>query len=157
MDTASILRKLQLKEQNPILIINSPEEYETVINSIQAEVHQQPRQNYSFVQVFVNSISEANKIIPISASKLEGDGILWICYPKQSSKKYNSDISRDKGWDAVAKLNLEPVTMISIDEDWSALRFRKVDHIKKLTRKSAISEKGKKRISAKLEDNESIC
>jgi len=153
VEATSILKKLQLKNRNPILIITSPEEYKSVIETIQAEIHRQPQQNYSFVQIFVKSISEANEVIPNSASKLEGDGKLWICYPKKSSQKYNSDISRDKGWDAVAKLNLEPVTMISINEDWSALRFRKVEHIKKLTRKNAISEKGKKRISTEPEDN----
>jgi hypothetical protein len=153
VEVTSILKKLQLKEQNPILIINSPDEYETVINSIQAEVHQQPQQNYSFVQIFVKSISEANKIIPNSASKLEGDGKLWICYPKQSSKNYNSDISRDKGWNALAKLNFEPVTMISIDQDWSGLRFRKVKHIKTMIRKSAISKEGKARILSKQKDD----
>lgn len=149
MDTASILKKLQLKEQNPILIVNSPEEYKAVIDSIQADIHHQPDQDYSFIQIFVQTISEANEFIPDAASRLAGDGHLWICYPKKSSKKYNSDISRDKGWDAIAKLNFEPVTMISIDEDWSALRFRKIEYIKKMTRKFAISKKGKERISAK--------
>jgi hypothetical protein len=150
MDVNSIIRKLQLKDQNPILIINSPEEYNRVIQSVQSEIHHQPQQEYSFIQIFVNSITQADELIPESAFRLEGDGMLWICYPKKSSKKYNSDISRDQGWDTVAKLDLEPVTMISINEDWSALRFRKVEYIKKLTRKWALSEKGKERISGKV-------
>jgi hypothetical protein len=138
-----------LNDQDPILIINYPQEYVSVIRTIQADIHHQPQQNYSFIQIFVKSISEADEIIPKSASKLEGNGILWICYPKKSSKMYSSDISRDKGWDAAAKLNLEPVSMVSIDENWSAIRFRKVEYIRKLTRKWVISEKGKKRVSGK--------
>lgn len=41
----------------------------------------------------------------------------------------------------------EAVTGISIDEDWSALRFRKVEHIKKMVRLTVgtISDVGKKR------------
>jgi hypothetical protein len=46
----------------------------------------------------------------------------------------------------LGKLNFEGVMQVSIDEDWSALRFRHVDYIKTMKRKKALSEKGKKRI-----------
>jgi hypothetical protein len=41
--------------------------------------------------------------------------------------------------------------MVAIDEDWSALRFRKAEYIKSLTRQPsrASSSAGKKRTSAK--------
>jgi hypothetical protein len=44
-------------------------------------------------------------------------------------------------------LNLEPVRQVAIDEDWSALRFRRVEHIKSMKRRSSmrISPEGKKR------------
>jgi hypothetical protein len=36
--------------------------------------------------------------------------------------------------------------MVAVDEDWSALRFRKVEYIKMMTRKfEALSEKGKEK------------
>jgi hypothetical protein len=37
--------------------------------------------------------------------------------------------------------------MVAIDEDWSALRFRKAEHIKTMTRGFAMSEEGKKKVS----------
>ncbi|MEO8473318.1 MAG: hypothetical protein ABI477_14050, partial [Chryseolinea sp.] len=51
------------------------------------------------------------------------------------------------GWAVLGKLGFEPVRMVAIDEDWSALRFRKTSHIKTMTRSSAISDAGKKRIA----------
>jgi hypothetical protein len=33
----------------------------------------------------------------------------------------------------------EPVRMVAVDEDWSALRFRRVGFIKTLTRRSQVS------------------
>jgi hypothetical protein len=41
----------------------------------------------------------------------------------------------------------EPVRMVAIDADWSALRFRRVEHIKSMTRssKGAISSAGKRK------------
>ena len=41
----------------------------------------------------------------------------------------------------------EPVRQVAIDEDWSALRFRRVEHVKTLTRSKAmaLTEEGKER------------
>ncbi len=38
--------------------------------------------------------------------------------------------------------------MVAIDEDWSALRFRKAENIKTMTRGFAMSETGKKKVAA---------
>ena len=44
---------------------------------------------------------------------------------------------------AVGAHGFEPVRMVAIDEDWSALRFRRVEHIKTMTRSFALTEAGK--------------
>ena len=58
------------------------------------------------------------------------DGVLWISYPKRSSK-VKTDLSRDVGWDVVANAGLRPVTQVSVDETWSALRFRPLEQVGK--------------------------
>jgi hypothetical protein len=57
------------------------------------------------------------------------------------------DFNRDTGWQPLGKYDLEPVRQVAIDEDWSALRFRNVNNIKKMTRNSAmtLSKEGKNR------------
>jgi hypothetical protein len=37
---------------------------------------------------------------------------------------------------------------MAFDEDWSAIRFRKAEHIKSMTRDFAMSEKGKQKVAA---------
>ncbi len=54
------------------------------------------------------------------------DAILWLCYPKQTSKAFKSDLNRDILWQLVSPLGLQPNRQIAIDDDWSALRFKKV-------------------------------
>jgi len=44
----------------------------------------------------------------------------------------------------------EPVRQVAIDEDWSALRFRKVEQIKKMTRNFAYTEKGIERTNKRV-------
>jgi hypothetical protein len=74
--------------------------------------------------------------------------VVWVAYPKGSSKKYTCEFNRDSGWSSMGAQGLEPVRMVAIDEDWSALRFRRVDYIKTMKRGAAhaISAKGKARL-----------
>jgi hypothetical protein len=78
-----------------------------------------------------------------------GDVALWVAYPKGTSKKYHCEFNRDTGWAALGAVGFEPVSQVAIDEDWSALRFRRVEFIKKMTRGGAISAAGKERIAKK--------
>ncbi|QVK17637.1 DUF3052 domain-containing protein [Mycoplasmatota bacterium] len=141
-----ILKKLGLKEQNPILIVNMPEEYNEVIEDIESEIHTEINGKYDFIQIFVMNLVDAYQIAESVIKALGDDGYLWFCYPKGTSKKYKSDIKRNKAWDVFAPFEFEPVSQVSINNDWSAMRFRHVDKIKKLTRKTAATEKGKERI-----------
>jgi hypothetical protein len=50
---------------------------------------------------------------------------LWFAYPKGTSKKCTCDFNRDDGWDAVRESGFDSVRQIAIDEDSSALRFRR--------------------------------
>ncbi len=49
----------------------------------------------------------------------------------------------------LGKLGFEGVRQVAIDEDWSALRFRRVEFIKTMSRdkKRAMSELGKARVT----------
>ncbi|MBE0653901.1 MAG: hypothetical protein IH594_08890 [Bacteroidales bacterium] len=105
-----------------------------------------------FAILFVTSQEEVDESILHIYPGLKGDAVLWFCYPKGSSKKYKSEINRDKGWETMGKLGLEPVRQIAVDEDWSALRFRKVENIKTITRSEsfALSKEAKERTTKKL-------
>ncbi|WP_088103225.1 DUF3052 domain-containing protein [Halalkalibacter urbisdiaboli] len=143
-----VIKKLQLKEPSkPILIVQAPKEYEEVISAFEAEVHQSIQiDSYPFIQVFGISIESLQEDAKNVIDVLENDGLLWLCYPKKSSKVYKgSDCSRDTVAPLLADFGYEPVRQVAIDEDWSALRFRKVEHIKKMTRKFAATDAGKAR------------
>jgi hypothetical protein len=57
------------------------------------------------------------------------DPVLVLSAPremaKQTSKIYSSDLNRDSCASALAALGLQPVRQIAIDDDWSALRFKR--------------------------------
>ena len=67
---------------------------------------------------------------PQALHNLTADGTLWFAYPKKSSRKYCSDIYRDHGWEVLIDRGMHPVRQVSVDDDWSALRFRNSRYIK---------------------------
>ena len=102
----------------------------------------------SFVLAFVSKQKEVDELTTKIVGLLENDGLFWFAYPKGTSKNYTCDFHRDNGWAVLGKAGFEPVRMVAIDEDWSALRFRKPEHITKMTRSVALTEEGKKKIAA---------
>jgi hypothetical protein len=64
----------------------------------------------------------------VAIAALKYDGLLWISYPKRSSK-VETDLTRDRGWEVMTEAGLRPVTQVSIDALWSALRFRPLERV----------------------------
>ncbi len=144
-----LFKKLNFKNHAGILAINPPESFESELAAMAEFATVYDNESHvsaiDFVIVFVTQQNEIDESIRKIYPKLEGDAVLWYCYPKGTSKKYKCDFNRDCGWDKVGEFNLEGVRQVAIDKDWSALRFRKTKYIKNLTRNFAISEEGKKR------------
>ena len=56
--------------------------------------------------------------------------MLWFAYPKGTSKRYACEFNRDAGWGVIRAAGFDSVRMVAIDEDWSALRFRRLEYVK---------------------------
>ncbi len=149
----AIFKKLNLKSQDPIFVINTPDSFKQEIDEIGDETTVKASlagvKSISFFLGFVTKQKEVDELTSRVAPLMEGDGVLWFAYPKGTSKKYKCEFNRDNGWAELGKQGFEPVRMVAIDEDWSALRFRKVEHIKSMTRSFAMSDEGKKKVLAK--------
>lgn len=146
----TIFKKLNYKDQKQVHILQAPKSFEKELDEMKGlttvKTSLGAAKEVDFVLAFVTKQKEVDDLAKKVASLLKGDGLVWLAYPKGTSKKYVCEFNRDNGWAEMGKLGFEPVRMVAIDEDWSALRFRKAEKIKKMTRGSAISEVGKKRI-----------
>lgn len=140
-------KKLNYNDQPKILALNSPQSFEDELSSMSDSAiivkNDSEITEIEFALIFVTKKQEIDEIITRLFSKLKGDAVLWFCYPKGTSKKYNCDFNRDTGWSTLKNYKLEPVRQVAIDEDWSALRFRKLEYIKVMTRKEENFNKGK--------------
>ena len=133
----TVFQKLNLKDQDSILVLDAPASFEAELKRLTAvTVHRAAADvtGIGFFLAFVTSQPEADKAARTAAKKTVGDAVVWLAYPKGSSKRYTSSINRDSGWKSMGEAGFEPVRMVAIDEDWSGLRFRRVDFIKTMTR-----------------------
>jgi hypothetical protein len=148
-----IFKKLNVKTQPELLVLNAPDSFRPHIEAMNEFTPIREKltgiKSIQFVLAFVTKQTEIDLLITKLAQLLDGDGMIWFAYPKGSSKRYKCDFNRDTGWNSVGDQGFEPVRMVAIDEDWSALRFRRVEHIKVMTRgkKITFSQEGKKRIT----------
>lgn len=133
-------------------MVNAPDSFRPEMEAMQAwaEVGTAPGKwkKLSYVVVFALALKEVEAAAKTLLPKMEDDGIIWMAYPKGTSKKYKCDFNRDTGWASFGEKGYEPVRAIAIDEDWSALRFRQVENIKTMTRSFAMTEAGKQKVAA---------
>ena len=138
-----LFKKLNFKNHKAILVLNAPTSFVSEKEAMANETVFYDNENeiitIDFVMVFVTQLQEIEKAITSLFPKINGDAIVWFCYPKGTSKKYKCEFNRDNGWAVLGNFGFEPVRMVAIDEDWSALRFRKTTYIKTLTRSSSFS------------------
>lgn len=133
----SVFGKLNLKDQKEILVVNAPESFErelATLQEVQVIRELKKARITTFSLAFVTTQKEVDSVATAIARKAEGDAIVWFAYPKGTSKRYKSQINRDHGWNVLGTQGFEPVRMVAIDDYWSAIRFRRVEFLKNMTR-----------------------
>ncbi len=144
----ALFKKLNYKNQSVVYVLQAPEELEMELEAMSkfCEVRKKLGNSpVAFVLVFVTKQADIAMFATTIANALLPDAVMYFCYPKGTSKKYTCDFNRDTGWQVLGDLGFEPVRIVAVDENWSALRFRKVEHIKTMTRSFAMTAEGKKK------------
>ncbi len=146
-----LLKKMNFKEQKHIVLLNLPDDLGELATSFAAFANVQKDfetvDKADFILAFATKQEQVDTAAALVAQNTEGDATVWFAYPKGTSKRHTCEFNRDNGWAELGQLGFEPVRQVAIDEDWSALRFRRVGFIKTMIRSSALTEEGKARIT----------
>ena len=130
---ATVFERLNLKEQREILVVNAPASFESELLALKGvNVLRDPKKAKSvqFALAFATKQAEVEALSSLLAGKAEGDALVWFAYPKGTSKRFKCEFNRDNGWNSMRSAGFDTVRQVAIDEDWSALRFRRVEFIK---------------------------
>ncbi len=123
-----------------MLVLNSPASFGSELSQLDGVTVQRdatPKFKTSFAIGFAITEAERDAISSTFARVADGDAVIWIAYPKGTSKTFKCEFNRDCGWTVLGKAGFETVRQVAIDEDWSALRFRKVEYVKSLNRSNS--------------------
>lgn len=132
-----LAKKLRWKPGMNLLLLNAPKEHlvqlmpateEGALTSAD-DPESAVKSSFELVLLFVKSAAELKEWSRLAVSSVEKDGLLWIAYPKKTSK-IKTDIHRDQGWEPIAEAGLEGIALVSVDDTWSAMRFRPIELVK---------------------------
>jgi len=125
MSDKSIAQKLFIKPGNKVLLVNPPAGYLTQMGQLPEGTILLSDSSclVEVIQVFVINRTELEAQLPKLKDLLAPKGMIWVTYHKGTSK-VKTDINRDTINAYAGSLGLQGVAMISIDDDWSALRLK---------------------------------
>jgi len=123
MNTDDVARKLKLTgAQSPVVLGASPSDF-AALSSIRGDLATSTNGTHDWILLYVENRAALETAIAGVSAALASPGMLWIAYPKGSSK-IQTDLTRDKGWDVLKEHDLMWLTLVSIDATWSAFSLR---------------------------------
>ena len=117
MDVAA---KLQIKPGAAVLVGNAPEGF--VLEFPESVRCAGPGEQAGVVLVFVRDSSEVAAHSAPFVEAARRDAVAYIAYPKAG--QLGTDLNRDVLWDMLRRKGLRGVRQVSLDDVWSAMRFR---------------------------------
>ncbi len=130
--TTSLSQKLQFKAGQRLRVLNAPQGYAARLAGEMPDIAVTEGGNDATeaVLLFVNSMEEAMRLAPAAIGAVKREGLLWMAYPKGSSK-VRTDVNRDRLWEAIKPLGWLAIRQIALDDVWSAMRFRPAELVGK--------------------------
>jgi len=109
----SMAKKLQVPHGNKIRLVNPPKGFAI-------DVPVSDKRDEDAILLFVSNSRDLIGNPVIEAAKQ--DRLAWIAYPKAG--KLGTDLNRDRLREWAGPLGIQPVRLVSLDDTWSAMRFR---------------------------------
>jgi len=128
MASKSVAEKMHLKPESTLALFNASDKRRALLGDLP--------QNLSIIETgaptspdaiiaFIEDRQMMKKNLSTLVNALDENGALWIAYYKGSAS-IDTDINRDIIYDYAKQLNLKGVAMVSINEDWTGFRFKKI-------------------------------
>ena len=125
--TDALAKKLRLTPETRLLALNAPDPYVEALREAGVAVSLAPigeGDTYDAVHSFVRSQEEAELALTSASAALESGGVFWIMWPKKTSG-VPTNLTRDSLAALALAQSWGPVSNVSIDATWSALRLRR--------------------------------
>lgn len=120
-----LIKKLGIKDDFKIEIINSPEDYDDTLGALPNSVtisNILKEGDFDLIQFFTKSAKQLKSEFSDFKKALKPTGMLWISWPK-SSLKITTDLNENIIREIGLKEGMVDVKVCAIDDTWSGLKF----------------------------------
>ena len=122
---SSLVKKLGIKPGDKLLLVNIPENYDSLIDQWPDEIvliSEEEGEEIDFIHFFTQDMAELEIKFPNLKKKLRKGGGFWVSWPKSRSK-----LQKDLNGNDVRRIGFETglvdVKVCAVDEGWSGIKF----------------------------------
>lgn len=119
MAEKTLAQKLAIKPGMRIHLVNAPSGFVESFGQSTLDEHK----GFDVVLLFAERLAQLEDHLLSAEERLTPGGMLWIAYPKKTGA-IRSDLNRDVIWKRVQLVGFQAVMQVSLDDTWSALRFK---------------------------------
>ncbi len=125
MPVSKLAVKMKLKPGHRAALVNAPKGYAKELSPLPAgaKIAAKLTGEFDWIQLFARNEAELCRLVPGAVKALKPESILWLSFPKGGSK-IQTDLTRDQGWDALKPFEMKWITLISVNDMWSAFAIR---------------------------------
>lgn len=118
-------QKFKIKQEYKLLTLYAPESFKSKLGALPTGVTiSNNLKTFNQVHWFVENKAQLEQELDLVIPLIKDDIICWIYYPKATSK-IQTDLTRDKGWEALRQHSkMQWISLISFDETWSSFGLR---------------------------------
>lgn len=119
-----LAKKLGIKEKSRIKLYGQPEHYFKLFTDFPSDVKivKGKKEKKDFIHYFTKSADQLNEDMKSLRAEMEQNGMIWISWPKKSSK-IPTDLDENGVREIALRNGLVDVKVCAIDEIWSGLKL----------------------------------
>ena len=119
-----LISKLNLKPGKKMYVQNAPANYFQLLGTLPegVKVVESLEPEMDFIHIFVTRSNQLADLLPMLKRALKKDGMLWISYPKRTSR-VDTNLSETRVIETGLMNGLVDIKVAAIDSTWSGLKF----------------------------------
>lgn len=117
-----LFKKLGLKDGQKVILVNIPENYFDLLIEVPEVEEAENEELADFVHIFESRLGDLEKLFKTNVSRLKPDGMIWISWPKKTSK-VATDVDYHSAKSVATQNGYVDVKVSAIDETWTACKY----------------------------------
>ncbi|GAA4462305.1 YdeI/OmpD-associated family protein [Nemorincola caseinilytica] len=117
-----LIKKLRLDTTEPLWIVDAPTDVDSILPSVALSARPGRTKPVKQLMLFARDSAHLCAQLPVLAPYIGHDTLFWICYPKQTGSMA-SDLIKMAAWEAVFAAGYRGQTSVSVNDDWTGMRF----------------------------------